>query len=70
MPGAPSLRAHGCCDVARISGKALVVLCRGLFTPGYNEAASGVTDNVHGAGLREQQGSASSLTDVFAEVQG
>lgn len=46
--------------------KAVLVLCRGLFTPGHNDTASRTQDNVHGAALRSQEGD--SLAEAFAEV--
>lgn len=47
--------------------QAVLVLCRGLFTPGHNDAASRVHDNVHGAALRQHAGG-SSLVDSFGQV--
>lgn len=43
------------------------MLCRGLFTPGHNDAASRIHDNVHGVALRPHAGG-SSLVDSFAQV--
>lgn len=47
--------------------QAVLILCRGLFTPGYNSAASRVYDSVHGAALRREEGGYS-LAGAFAEV--
>lgn len=47
--------------------QSVLVLCRGLFTPGYNKEGSRVHDNVHGVALREEQGGGS-LEEAFAEV--
>lgn len=46
----------------------MLVLCRGLFTPGYNKEASRVHDNVHGVALRQEQGGRP-LEESFAEVR-
>ncbi|CAM9985288.1 unnamed protein product, partial [Hapterophycus canaliculatus] len=47
--------------------ESVLVLCRGLFTPGYNKEASRVNDNVHGVAVRHEQGGCS-LEEAFAEV--
>lgn len=49
-------------------GQAVAVLCRGLFTPGYNQDPFRVQDNVHGAALRSDFGGYP-LVDSFAEVK-
>ena len=47
--------------------QAVLVLCRGLFTPGHNDAASRVHDNVYGAALRPQA-DGYSLAASYAQV--
>lgn len=47
--------------------QSVLILCRGLFTPGHNDAASRVYDNVHGAALRLEEGGYS-LAGSFEEV--
>eukprot|EP00903_Cladosiphon_okamuranus_P013411 g12496.t1 len=53
---------------ARDRHEAVLVLCRGLFTPGHNKEPSRVHDNVHGCALRGEHGGYP-LEEVFAEVQ-
>ncbi|CAM9474243.1 unnamed protein product, partial [Laminaria digitata] len=53
---------------ARDRHQSVLILCRGLFTPGHNDAASRVYDNVHGAALRSEEGGYS-LVGSFEEVQ-
>lgn len=47
--------------------QAVLVLCRGLFTPGHNKEPSRVHDNVHGCALRVEHGGYP-LEEAFAEV--
>lgn len=47
--------------------QAVLVLCRGLFTPGHNKEPSRVHDNVHGCALRHEHGGYP-LEEAFAEV--
>lgn len=58
-------RPYPCRNV--LIAQAVLIFCRGLFTPGHNDGASKVNDNVHGASLRKQHGGYS-LAEAYAEV--
>ncbi|CAM9778016.1 unnamed protein product [Ectocarpus fasciculatus] len=53
---------------ARDRHESVLVLCRGLFTPGHNKEPSRVHDNVHGVALRQEHGGYP-LEEAFSEVQ-
>ncbi|CAM9485102.1 unnamed protein product [Ectocarpus sp. 6 AP-2014] len=53
---------------ARDRHESVLVLCRGLFTPGHNKEPSRVHDSVHGVALRQEHGGCP-LEEAFSEVQ-